>query len=367
MTELRLEGLRLETFRNHRDVSIQPAGGLTVVVGPNAAGKTNLLEAIAVTASGDSFRPFSWPDLVLEGEASARVGLTGIRAGARFEASLEVGSTGAKTFSYNGTRRRPSEMAGKIPVVSFVPEDLSLSKGSSDVRRNALDALGRQLSSAYERIRKEYARIVRQRNTLLRTRADRNALDAWDARLAEVGAALEIQRARLLGRIAEEMVPAHERMGAREPLVVRLLPSWSEEQVSHEEVVALGRDGVRERLERRMAEVGEKERERGHSLAGPHRDDVVFVLEERQARTAASQGQHRTIALAWKAAEAAVVSQVTGVRPVLLLDDVMSELDRSRREALSSEMLGGAQAIVTTTNLDYFDEHTLSSAGVVQL
>lgn len=367
MGELLLTGVELEGFRNHERWTTVVGSGLTILVGRNAAGKTNALEAIAVTTSGRSFRPYSWPDLVREGEAAARVVIRGVREGVPFTVTLTLSREGTREYKLDGQTTQAALLGRKIPTVSFVPEDLSLSKGAAEERRGALDRIGERLSAGYARVRREYGRVLKQRNSLLRSGGSLSHLDPWSERLSAVGAALVIQRARLLVRMEPELEKAQRALGRGEHFEMGISASWSERPMAAGEVISLGREGVSSAIRVTADKESEEERSRGFSLVGPHKDDITFLLEGRDARTFSSQGQHRTLALAWKAAEVTVVRHVTGYQPILLLDDVMSELDEDRRQALSREVMGKAQAIVTTTNLDYFAEEVLSTAVVARV
>jgi len=340
---------------------------LTVLVGRNAAGKTNVLEAIMVTTTGGSFRTFAWGDLVQRGQEDALVSVSAERSGVPVELTLRVERSGSRDFSVNGRRRRRmSDVTDKIPVVSFVPEDLGMSKGPAEARRAQIDALGDRLSPAYSAIRIEYGRLVRQRNALLRQSAADSQLEPWDEMVAQVGAALTTHRARLLSRIEVPTREAYERVSRGEELGMRYKASWADEVLGAAEVAALSKEEIAEATRRALRERRTHERDRGTTLAGPHRDDIALAIDGAAVRAFASQGQHRTVALAWKMAEVAVVGEVSGVQPLLLLDDVMSELDEERREALAASVLSASQAVVTTTNLAYFTEEMLEAARVMR-
>ncbi|MFU8890609.1 MAG: DNA replication/repair protein RecF [Anaerosomatales bacterium] len=369
MEGLRVVSVSLSRFRNHNEWSSELDPGLTVLVGKNAAGKTNILEAVMVASTGTSFRSFVWEDLVMREEQEARVSIVSSRSGAPSEIDLRITDQGYREYSVNGRKKRTmAEIVGRIPLVSFVPEDLSMSKGASEKRRTPLDALGDRLSSAYSALRVEYARLVRQRNTLLRQGAADRDLEPWDDMLASVGASLTMHRIRLLVRMKPPAVIAYERVSGGEALGVEYLASWADgSALGVEEIAAMSRDEIEKGIGRSLKGARERERDRGMTLSGPHRDDVVLSIQGHPARAYASQGQHRTVALAWKMAEVDVVQEVTGVRPLLLLDDVMSELDSRRRAELSSYVLEGSQSILTTTNLSYFTGEMLDVATVVEL
>jgi DNA replication and repair protein RecF len=369
LTDLRVSSVSLARFRNHAEWCSELDSKLTVLVGPNAAGKTNILEAIMVVATGTSFRSFLWEDLIERGSEEAGVRLHAIRDEAPVDIALRIDRSGSREHSINGRRRRKmSEVVGRVPLVSFVPEDLSMSKGPSEMRRVPLDALGDRLSSAYSALRVEYARLVKQRNVLLRQGAPDESLDPWDEMLAEVGASFTLHRARLLARMRQPALEAHARVSDGECLGVAYRASWEPgPPMEVDDVAGKEKHEISGAIAGALRDGRQRERDRGSTLAGPHRDDVVLSIDGHPARAYASQGQHRTVALAWKMAEVAVVEEVSGVRPLLLLDDVMSELDSTRREELSAYVLEGPQSVLTTTNLNYFSEEMLAAASVVEI
>jgi DNA replication and repair protein RecF len=360
---LLVKRLTLKDFRNYRSFVLEPDDKLTVLTGPNAAGKTNVIEAVELVTAADSFRHPQWGDLVRWGSEEAAVILDAQGEGRELGVSLRVNAAGRRTYEVNGkARRRLTEVAGMIPCVVFTPDDLRLVKDSADRRRAAIDGLGDQLSPAFMSSRLHYERVVRQRNAeLKKVEPDPAVMDALTSRLVSEGALFSDRRRRLFDRIAEKMSGVYGTLAPGEHLVARYVPSW-ERWLGLE---AAGDTGqlIRSGLEMKRTE----ERARGITLLGPHRDDVEFQVNGHNARSYASQGQARTIALSWKLAEVAVVEDVAGQAPVLLLDDVMSELDEARRHALALFVGGAAQTFVTTTNLSYFEEDLIARAKVVSV
>ncbi|HET6497876.1 MAG TPA: DNA replication and repair protein RecF [Coriobacteriia bacterium] len=366
MFGLHLSSVSLASFRNHESWEHEFDGPATILVGKNAAGKTNILEAITVTARGSSFRPFRWEDLVSHGCERASVALTAVRAGTTVGVEVRIVRDGAREYSLNGRLRRAvSDVSRKIPLVTFVPEDLALSKGPSEARRGSLDSLGDRLASAYSAIRIEYGRLVRQRNALIRQGAPARDLEPWDEMLADVGASFATHRIRLLSRLAAPASRAYSEISDGELLSIGYRASWADSVIPCEGAPGVEKSEIRMAILEGLHARRDHERERGSTLTGPHRDDVSIQVTGRSARRYASQGQHRSVALSWKLAELEVVREVSGAPPVLLLDDVMSEFDARRREALSARLLGGSQTIITTTNLDYFSPDLLERAAVV--
>ena len=355
--------IELTDFRNYASFVLEPDQRLTVLVGPNAVGKTNVMEAIELVTEADSFRKPGWSDLIRDGRERAVVTLHAEgQDGRHTDVSLVV-ENNRRAYRVNGSPRRTvADVAGTVPAVVFTPDDLRMVKDSADKRRVAIDSLGTQISKAYGTVKAEYDRIVRQRNALLKERETRAfELDPWTERLIDVGAALTAHRIRLFERLAPHVADVYAALSAGEELGIDYVPSWGGEQANGaaEEIAAA--------MERSLAEREPEERARRTTLVGPHRDDIRFTAGGREARAFASQGQQRTIALAWKLAEIQAVEDITQTTPVLLLDDVMSELDESRRHALASFVGGRAQTFVTTTNLGYFDPGLIENATVVML
>jgi DNA replication and repair protein RecF len=359
--------LELHDLRNFERFEIRPGKELTVFVGPNATGKTNTIEALQLVTAARSFRRPKWEELVRWGSPAGRVTMSAEEVTGPLEISLDISAEGRRTYRVNGqVKRRISDVAGRLPSVTFTPDDLELAKGPSERRRAALDELGEQLSPAYAAVRRDYLRVVRHRNVLLRdtttTQAD---LAPWDDQLVALGTRLLVHRNGLYRRLAPQVTRLYGELADGEHLSaayhdkIGLDPSAWEEPVASPDIAAAFASALLERVS--------EERARQVTLVGPHRDDIVFAIEGADARTFASQGQVRTIALAWKLAEVRVVEEIARREPVLLLDDVMSELDSKRRAALTEVVRRDVQTFVTTTNLGYFEPDLLDAATIVEL
>ena len=355
--------LILKNFRNYEILELEPDPVLTVLVGPNAAGKTNIVEAMQLLTAADSFRKPQWSDLVMWGKQQASLSLRAEGDNRLLEIELEVSGAGRRAYRVNGkARRRVSEAAGLLPCVVFTPDDLRLVKDAAERRRSAIDSVGDQLSSTYMATRTEYERVLRQRNSLLKhTQPNTELLDTLTEKLAHSGFAFAGHRKRLFERISQRMSEVYPTLSNGEQLSAHYVYSWQ-------------RDGKLTRQPESDSELlsiiysrHNEEVSRGTTIIGPHRDEVFFAVGGRDARTFASQGQQRTIALAWKLAEVGVITEIAGQAPVLLLDDVMSELDEMRRQALMSFVGRAAQTILTTTNIGYFDDELIERAKVVTL
>lgn len=358
--------LELTDFRSHRSLTIKPGRELTVLVGPNAAGKTNVIEAIELIAAGRSFRNPRWTELVAWDSDTARVSMesTGETPGVRVD--VTVHKTGTRTWRVDGvTRNRGSDTTGVVPIVMFTPDDLTLVKGPAERRRAAIDLLGDQLSKTYGTLRREYSRVLRQRNAVLKGDVDPRLLAALTEQMATLGGKLHVHRRRLAVRVMVAAKRVYEELADGEQLEMSMCDRCGLPQLQPGEEVAQ-QDAIRSLREELTRRAGD-EASRRVSLAGPHRDDIRFLIGGHDARVFASQGQQRTLSLAWKWAEVTVIKEVLDRRPVLLLDDVMSELDAARRRALSELIQQDIQTFITTTNTGYFDTTLLDKAHVVPI
>lgn len=350
--------LTVSTYRSFEDFTLDLASGITILVGRNAVGKTNLVEALQLLTAGTSFRRPSSAELVRDGADSARAELRLEGEGRVLDMGLEV-VDGKRSFTRNGKRVRTAGIRGVLPSVLFCPDDLDMVKRSARVRRDALDAFGVQLNAQYAQLISVYERTVEQRNNLLKDSPAPDLLAVWDESLAQCGARLLMHRTALLERVRAHFVEAYRAIAPHEEPDVRYVPSIGEFPAERDEVVR--------RYACALEAARPDELRRGLTLVGPHRDEILFTIDGRAARDFGSQGQQRSIVLAWKIAEVKVTRDILGRYPLLLLDDVMSELDAARREAIMGFVADGIQTVVTTTNLGYFSQDVLSRAKVVHI
>jgi DNA replication and repair protein RecF len=352
--EATVRSISIQGLRSYTSLDAAFGGGPQLIVGPNAAGKTTLLEAIVLLAWGRSHRTSAEGELVRWGSELARV--EGIAGGETIEVALvrPPGATGArKRIRVNGVARRATGLMGLLRTVVFAPEEMLLVVGSPGLRRAALDQLATQRSAAYGRDLTAYGRTLQQRNSLLRAireeQASRDELRFWDTSFLDAGGAIVAERLRLLADLAEPLARAHAEIAPEEAGAARLTLSY----VTN--APALPGEPPRDALARRLADTADKEVWNGSTLVGPHRDDVVFELSGRDMSGFASRGQQRTAILAFKLAELDLLTAQDGRPPLLLLDDVFSELDPERRSHLVRRIAELPQAFVTTTTLDDLD------------
>ena len=353
-----LRSLTVADLRGYASLEAAFGPGPQLVWGPNAAGKTSLLEAIVLLAWGHSHRTSAESELVRWGADLGRVEGTAGRetievALVRPGAPPVAGAAGRKRIRVNGVPRRATALLGLLRAVVFAPEEMLLVIGSPSLRRTALDRLAAQRSPVYARDLATYTRALQQRNSLLRAireeQAFRDELRVWDAPLLEAGAAVVDQRLRLLDDLAGPLARAHAEIAPDEAAAGGLAVGYATNAPTQ------GAETPRQALARRLAETAEKEVWNGATLVGPHRDDIVFELGGRDLAGFASRGQQRTAILAFKLAELDLLTAHDGRPPLLLLDDVFSELDPERRAHLVRRIAELPQAFVTTTTLDDLD------------
>jgi len=344
---VRVDRLWITDFRNYTAIELELVPGLTVVVGPNGSGKTNLLEAVGYLATLASFRGAPREALVREGADRAVVRAEADRDGRALLLEAEIGGRGGDRVLVNRQPlRRARELLGALRVTVFSPDDLALVKGGPGERRRLLDDALVALHPKHDTLRSALDRVLRQRNTLLRQAGGRltpevaATLDVWDAQLVETGEALATARVDLVHRLEPRLDKAYGRLagdgatdGAAGAVGARYEAPWR----------AAG-------LATALAAARADELRRGVSLVGPQRDDLALTIAGLPARTHASQGEQRSLALALRLAAHELVADATGTPPVLLLDDVFSELDPARSAALLAHLPAG-QGLLTTAGV----------------
>jgi DNA replication and repair protein RecF len=368
-----LANVSLFDFRNYAELDLGLERSATVLFGGNAQGKTNLLEAVALTALTRSPRTQQSGELVRFGQPAARVTCTVQTDEARNQLDVRItvqegsasGSRVTKRFAVNGIHRPSSDMIGGLRVVLFSPDDLQLVKGPGEGRRRFLNTLLSQLDGKHARALTRYSHLLEQRNALLRAiregRQSGEGLDYWTSSLAESGASIMVERQRRVLELQPVAAAFHRELtDDSEKLEVRYRPAGARIGEAPVELVA-------EQLMVAMREAYDEEVARGQTVVGPQRDDVEVWLDDHEARLFASQGQQRSVVLSLKLAELHYLAEVTGEQPVLLLDDVMSELDPVRRERLLAALEPGPQALITAADLNDLPSSILERAALLRV
>jgi DNA replication and repair protein RecF len=349
---VRLRRLRLRNHRNYAQLELAPGPGINVFIGPNGQGKTNLLEAVAMLALSSSPRARRDPELVGPIGPGSRIEAEIESDGTRRELAITLtveGDRAHRTIEVDGAKRRAVDLPGHFRVTLFWPDDLGLVKGGPDLRRRFLNQMLVQVEPGYARALAGLRRVLEQRNSLLKRIAagesGEDMLDAWNQELVRLSSEISAARGRAVAELAPEAARCHAQIAAGEALQIDYL-------------------GPPENLAEAVNNSLAEDLRRGTTSVGPHRDDVRVILDGQDARSYASQGQQRTAVVSLKLAEAALIQRRTGERPVLLLDDVLSELDGSRRAALLDEVGAGGQVIVTSVEAGPFPPELIAAAMV---
>ena len=356
-----IERVRLQQVRSWTAGDITFADGPHILWGANGAGKTTIIEALLVTATGRSHRASPLRELVQEGADKGLIGV-GVRNSderaddplAHSVLTVEIGRTERTKYSLNGTPRRSEALGERLKVATFVPEETGLVVGAPAIRRTALDRIAIQWRPGYRAALTRYERSLKQRNRLLKDalesdgaarRAAAAEMAPWTTLLIESGAELVTARLELLDALAQPLNAAHREVAPEEePLSVHYL-SREQHQPGESATEAAAR------LRQSFDETAESEGYQGHTLVGPHRDDLAFHAGRRNLATIASRGQQRSLLLALLFAEIELLTDSAGHPPLLLLDDAFSELDPHRRDHLVERLAALPQAIITTTAL----------------
>ena len=370
--DLRIQEVRLAGFRNYRSLALGDIGGLTIFVGPNATGKSNVVEGIQLLCAHGSFRSARGRDLIMWGAPFARLEARFV-SDSRDLSVATVIEPASRSYTLNGKRRAAQDLQGILPAVAFSPDDLELAKGSQTPKRSAIDLLGSQLSKNHRVIRRDYEKLLRNKNALLKDEATDVLIDSVNDALIPVAARLHMYRVALFRNLCGRMARVYgDITDGAEELSYSYIPSWLSEDFaelaeSRPYDAEMSKDEVLEATANAMFSRRLEERARHRAVVGPHADHMEFFIDGRNARTFASQGQQRSIALAWKIAEVELVKKMLGVKPVLLLDDVMSELDARRRGALVDLLHEDIQTFMTATDLTCFEDDIVDRASVLDL
>jgi DNA replication and repair protein RecF len=367
-----LKSLHIQQFRNYIDQEVTFTAPKTVIVGNNAQGKSNLLEAILLLATLRSHRVSKDRDLVRNGEAIAEIKAICQRSRSPesypIELMMRMRVSGKRTLNVNNVNQaRHLDFLGNLNAVMFSSLDLDLVRGSPESRRNWLDTVLIQLEPIYINLLQQYNQVLRQRNALLKSikqgiiKYDPQQMALWDAQLVTAGTRLIRRRSRLLQRLTPIAHTWHQSIsGGSEDLAITYIPKFSFEPTDTVEQ-------IHQAFFDMILQKTTIEQHQGTSLVGPHRDEVALTINATPAREYGSQGQQRTLVLALKLAELELLESVIGEPPLLLLDDVLAELDLQRQDYLLNAIGDRVQTIITTTHLGSFDAQWLNSARIFQV
>jgi DNA replication and repair protein RecF len=362
---MRLTRLSLTDFRSYAAAELHPDPGLTIVAGPNGAGKTNLLEAVHLAITGRSHRNAADHELVRHGTPFARIRLDlAADGGEGPAASVELVLPGElappevrKRLLVNGVARRAASVSETARSVLFRPEEMLLLIGAPSERRRFLDAILAQRDRRVARDLAELTRVLAQRNALLRAirreEATADGLGFWDEQLAQVGSRVMAARLRLVSELDARLPDLHDAVASPDERDDRVRLTYLDtlKDAWPDRPHGVDPDALLAAFRRRLVDARQKELWNGVSLVGPQRDDLRVELGGRDVASHASRGQQRTIIVAMKLAERDLLGADDAPSPIVLLDDVFSELDRDRAERTLGLLLDRGQVLVTTADL----------------
>ncbi|PLR83355.1 DNA replication/repair protein RecF [Bacillus canaveralius] len=363
---MHIEQLFLKNYRNYEDLEAHFENKVNVILGENAQGKTNVMESIYVLAMAKSHRTSNDKELIRWDEDYAKIEGRIKKNHGSLPIQLVVSKKGKKAKVNHIEQRKLSQYVGNMNVVMFAPEDLHLVKGSPQIRRRFIDMEIGQVSPVYLHEVGQFLKILQQRNhylKLLQTRkqTDETMLDILTEQFIEMAVRIIHKRFAYTRMLEEWAQPIHAGISRNlESLKIMYKPSVevSEGQDLSKMVTA---------FEEKFVKIKKREIERGVSLFGPHRDDLLFFVNDRDVQTFGSQGQQRTTALSVKLAEIELIHSEIGEYPILLLDDVLSELDDYRQSHLLNTIQGKVQTFVTTTSVEGIDHQTLKEASTYKV
>lgn len=347
---MKLKELKLRNFRNYSDVEVVFSPSINVLLGNNAQGKTNMLEAVYVLALTKSHRTNNNRDLInWQADAAQMYGTVQKDLGDT-QLEIDLGKKGKRAKVNHLEQAKLSSYVGELNVILFAPEDLSIVKGSPSVRRRFMDMEFGQMSNQYLYNTSQYRKILKQRNNYLKQlqlkeATDELYLDVLSDQLAAYGAKIIAQRLELLQKLQGWAAQVHTEISqGKEKLKLKYECALKKKQQAQVEEIYNG-------LKELFSQNKQKEIRQGNTLYGPHRDDLQFIINGKDVSTFGSQGQQRTSALSIKLAEIDLMKEETNEYPILLLDDVLSELDDSRQTHLLKSIQDKVQTFLTTTSL----------------
>ena len=349
-----ISDITLKHFRSYKNNSFKFSAGVNIIVGPNASGKTNLLEAILVACEGKSYRAGD-VELIEFKQDNARIELHTDTNETRI-VFLDSNALKKKIYKINNETLTRLSLQKRIPVVLFEPNNLSMLSGPADLRRQFLDDLLEKTQPGYGALRRSYRRTLAQRNNLLKKGQDlsKDQLFAWDIRLCDLGEQIAKYRHELSIEINQRIEEVYKNLSGSKAKII----------FTYETVVPV--NGYATTLLHKLQDHVREDHERGFTAYGPHREDIKITINGHPLQAAASRGEVRSMVLACKIIEAILVEAIIGARPLLLFDDVFSELDKTRRDQLS-DFLKNYQVFITTTDADIVSKQLPRSLTIIKI
>ncbi len=347
-----LQTLELTNIRSYKSGLFEFSDGVNIVVGPNASGKTNLLEAIYMVALGSAFKSED-AHMILRDAQWGRIDSTYSENHSR---NIKLtNSPSSKTFIIDDVEKKRLQSSDKIPIVLFEPSHMLLLSREPDRRRTYIDDLLSQTEPTYSKILKDYRRVLAQRNRLLKQETlPQDHLFVWDVQMADLAGKIVAMRLAYVDKLQKQLSENYQSVSGNKEIL----------EIIYESKTAT--ENYANTILKELKNSFSRDRARGFSSIGPHRDDLKITLNYNDARESASRGETRSIILALKIAELKLLEEKTGKKPLLLLDDVFSELDGKRRRTLS-ETLQHYQTFITTTDADVVVDHFNKTCNIIPL
>lgn len=355
----------LSHYRNYNQFSLETDSKINIFVGPNAQGKTNLLESIYVLALTKSHRTDHHRELIQWNCEQAHLRCELDKKYGAYSLDLSITQKGKKAKVNGLEQKKLSSSVGVMNVVLFAPEDLDIVKGTPGQRRRFLDMEISQVHPGYMYDLSQYQKVLVQRNNYLKQIHQKTAADPllniWNEQMSLFGIKIMKKRQIFIKKLQKWAQQVHESItNHSETLMIRYASSLELPENEEESVLI-------ERYMEKLSQIKEQEIRRGMSLAGPHRDDLLFYINDKEVQTFGSQGQQRTTALSLKLAEIELIHDEVGEYPILLLDDVLSELDRQRQIQLIETFQHNVQTFITTTEIEHIPAERLPDASTFHI
>lgn len=363
---MRIDRLELVNYRNYESLELNFSPEINVFIGENAQGKTNVMESLYVLSMAKSHRTSNDKELIRWDAEYGKIKADVYRKYGKLPLEITLSKKGKKAKVNHLEQRRLSDYIGQLNVVMFAPEDLHLVKGSPQVRRRFIDMEIGQISPVYLHDLVTYQKLLKQRNHILKQHYGKQTIndvmfDVYTEQFIESAVKIIRKRYQFMELLQKWAEPIHhgisrglEQLQIRYQPISGLKPEWTPEEMASF-------------LEQKLIEVRKREIDRGVTLVGPHRDELQFFVNGYDVQTYGSQGQQRTTALSLKLAEIELIKQEVGEAPVLLLDDVLSELDDYRQSHLLNTIKGSVQTFVTTTSVEGIQHETIQSARLFEV
>jgi len=359
-----IDHLKLTNFRNYDSLDLSFSPKVNIILGENAQGKTNLVESLYILGFGKSFRTSQDKDLILMSEMYTHVSADVTKSDRTFTVDFKYNQKQKKEIKINDVPLgKLSELIGELNVVIFSPEDLQLIKGSPQLRRKYIDKSISQIYPYYYRLLIDYNKVLKQRNNLLKQKDVSKMIEIWDEQLSDFGAKIMTYRLDFLKELKKICYDIHYKISQeKEHLKIEYISNYLPKNLGDSDVYDKIYSGMLLNLKSRL----ELDIRRGYTSVGPHRDDLSFFINDKESKKFGSQGQVRTTALSLKLSEITIIKKILKESPILILDDVLSELDHTRQNELIN-YISDIQTFITTTEIKSILEVHIEDANILNV